>query len=349
MKELLRAVANDPGYRQLHAALQNGDGTVAVFGLSETHRPAVNAALAEERTVLWVASTPAEAMRIYELQRAYRPDTGLWLPRELPLTHLEAVSSERRSERLAVLSRLALSVSSLIVTCAEALMERLVPHETFLSQIVRVAVGDTVDPRDLMAKLAEAGYERTAEIEGPGQFAARGDILDVFPPQAEYPYRIEFFGDDVDQMRVFDPLTQRSIEQARSVVLPPAFETPQTTEAMVRALRLLKNAQGFDAQRESWAERRPCVGADVLVPLLYPVTETLLDYLPDDSLILMNEPSRIADEARAAELIFSETVAATLERGEGHPSQGKLLIEADALMRRLDTSRSAAYYALFRP
>ena len=349
MKELLRAVANDPAFRQLQSALNAGDGTVAVFGLSETHRPAVNAALAEERTVLWVAPTQAEAMRLYELQRAYRPDTGLYLPRELPLTHLEAVSSERRSARLSVLSKLALSVPSLIVTCAEALMERLVPHETFLSQIVSVSVGDTVDPRDLMRALSEAGYERTAEIEGPGQFASRGDILDVFPPQAENPYRIEFFGDDVDQMRLFDPLTQRSIEQVSSVVLPPAFETPQTAEAMARALRLLKNAQGFDAQRESWKERRPCIGADVLVPLLYPVTETLPDYLPEGSLLLLNDPSRIADEARAAELVFSESVAATLERGEGHPSQGKLLIDADALMRRLDTTRSAAYYALFRP
>ena len=349
MKELLRAVANDPGYRQLHASLENGDGTVAVFGLSEAHRPVVNAALAEERTVVWVVPTPAEAMRLFELQRAYRPDTGLFLPRELPLVHLEAVSSERRSSRLSVLSRLALSVPSLIITCPEALMERLVQHETFLSQIVRVQVGDTVDPRTLIARLADAGYERTAEIEGPGQFASRGDILDVYPPQAAYPYRIEFYGDDVDQMRVFDPLTQRSVEQVDSVVLPPAFETPQTAEAMARALRLVKNAQGFDAQRESWKERRPCVGADVLVPLLYPVTETLVDYLPEDSLLLLNDPGRIADEARAAELVFSETVAATLERGEGHPSQGKLLCAADAIMRRLDTRHTAAYYALFRP
>ena len=108
-------------------------------------------------------------------------------------------------------------------------------------------------------------------------------------------------------------------------------------------------AQGFDLQRESWKERRPCVGADVLTPLLYPVTETLLDYLPEGSLILMNDPSRIADEAKAAELVFSETVAATLERGEGHAAQAKLLIDAEGLMRRLDTAHSAAYYALFRP
>ena len=349
MNELLRAVANDPGYRQLYHALEQGDGTVAVFGLPEAHRPAVNAALAETCTVVWVVSTPAEAMRLFELQRAYRPDTGLFLPRELPLTHLEAVSSERRASRLSVLSRLALGVSSLVITCPEALMERLAPHETFLSQIIRVQVGDSIDPRTFLKRLLESGYERTDQIEGPGQCAARGDILDVYPPQAELPYRIEFFGDDVDQIRIFDPLTQRSVEQVSSAVLPPAYETPQTEEAMARALRLLKNAQGFEAQRESFTERRPCVGADVLVPLLYPVTETLLDYLPEHHYLLLNDPARLADEAKASELVFSETVAATLERGEGHAAQGKLLIGADTMMRRLDTRCTAAYYALFRP
>ena len=349
MNALLQTIANDPAYRQLNAALANGDGTVAVFGLPESHRAAVNAALSDARTAVWVVPTPAEALRLYELQRAHRSDAMLFLPRELPLVHLETVSAERRAQRLAVLSRLALGGNALIVTCPEALMERLVPHETFLSQLVSVQVGDTVDPRALLARLTAAGYERTEQIEGPGQCAMRGDILDVYPPQSALPCRIEFFGDDVDQMRLFDPLTQRSVEQVRACVLPPAFETPQTDAAMARALRLLKDAAGFDAQRESWKERRPCVSADVLVPLLYPVTETLLDWLPEERALLLNDPSRIADEARAAELVFAETVAATLERGEGHASQGKLLIGADALMKQLDSRRSAAYYALFRP
>ena len=145
MNELLRAVANDAAYRQLDLALQDGGGTVAVFGLGEAHRLPVNAALSEDRSVVWVVSTPAEALRLYEQQRAYRADTLLFLPRELPLVHLETVSSERRAARLAVLSRLALSSNCLIITCAEALMEKLAPLEQILDggakdkQLVRVA------------------------------------------------------------------------------------------------------------------------------------------------------------------------------------------------------------------
>ena len=348
MKQLLSAVRKDAAYRQLDRALSDGNGTVAVFGLPEAHRPVVTAAIAESRSVVLVASTQVEAMRLHGLLRAYAPDALLFLPRELPLVHLQAVSNERRSQRLAVLSRLALKTPCLIVTCAEALMERLAPPAIFLSQLKTVAVGEEHDPRTLLADLIAAGYERCEQLEGAGQCAQRGDILDVYPPQAPYPYRIEFFGDEIDQIRTFDPLTQRSIEQQERAILPPAYETPQTEAAMARALRLLKNANGFDLQRDAWEQKHPCEGADMLVPLLYAEPATVFDYSGSDTLLLLNEPQRILDEAKAAELVFSETVAATLERGEGHRLQGTLLCSAERLSGLLDTPRTAAFYALFR-
>lgn len=348
MNELLAYVRRDAAYRQLENALKDGGGTAAVFGLPEAHRPAVSAALAEARTTLFVASTQVEAMRLYTAVRAYRPDALLFLPRELPLVRLQAVSGERRAERLAVLARLSLGVPCLIVSCAEALMERLAPPATFLSQLSTVAVGEERDPRELLAALIAAGYERCDMIEGAGQCALRGDILDVYPPQAAYPYRLEFFGDEIDQIRTFDPLTQRSIEQQTRAVLPPAYETPQTAEAMARALRLLKKANGFDMQCEAWEQGHPCDGADMLVPLLYAEPASVFDYLPSDAFFLLNEPQRILDEAKAAELVFAETVAATLERGEGHRLQAHLLCSADRLAGMLDGPRTAAFYALFR-
>ena len=95
-------------------------------------------------------------------------------------------------------------------------MERLAPPSAFLSQLKTVSVGNECDPRALISDLIQAGYERCDQLEGPGQCSQRGDILDVYPPQASYPFRIEFFGDEIDQIRIFDPLTQRSIEQRSS-------------------------------------------------------------------------------------------------------------------------------------
>ena len=348
MQQLLQAIRKDASYRQLENALQSGSGTAAVFGLSEAHRTAVTAALAERRTVVWVASTQVEAVKLHGLLRAYVPDAFLFLPRELPLVHLQAVSTERRAQRLAVLSRLALGAEVVIVTCAEALMERLAPPGVFRKQLLTVAVGEECDPRVLLGDLIAAGYERCEQIEGAGQCALRGDILDVFPPQAQSPYRIEFFGDEIDQIRTFDPLTQRSLEQAPRAILPPAYETPQTADAMRRAAKLLRNTVGFEMQLEAWEQGHPCEGADMLVPLLYPEPATLFDCFSAPPYILLNEPQRIFDEAKAAELVFAETVTATLERGEGHKLQGNLLCPAERLSSMLDTPYTAAYYALFR-
>ncbi len=348
MRELLKAIRKDAAYRQLEHALTDGSGTAAVFGLPESHRMAVTAALAENRTLFLTASTQIEAMKLHGLLRAFSPNTLLYLPRELPLVHLQAVSTERRADRLAVLSRLALGQQMLVVTCPEALMERLAPPDAFLAQLRTVAVGEETDPRALLAALVEAGYERCDQIEGAGQCALRGDILDVYPPQAPYPYRIEFFGDEIDQIRMFDPLTQRSIEQQTNAILPPAYETPQSSEAMARALRLLKNTVGFDPQIDAWEQGQPCEGADMLVPLLYPEPATLFDYCKNAPVLLLSEPQRILDEAKAAELVFAETVAATLERGEGHRLQAHLLCSAERLAALLDTPYTAAFYALFR-
>lgn len=348
MKQLLSTIRGDIPFQNLLNALKDGGGTVAVFGACEAYRPAAAAALSEDRTVVVIASTPVEALRFYELVRAYEPDTLLFLPRELPLVHLQAISAERRSQRLAVLSRLILGSPCLIVTCAEALMERLAPPSVFLDRMRSVSVGEEYDPRALLEDLIASGYERCDQLEGAGQCAMRGDILDVFPPQAPLPYRIEFYGDEIDQIRVFDPLTQRSVRQEQNAVLPPAFETPQTEESMDRALRLLKNTEGFAAQIDSWEQKRPCEGADMLIPLLYGEPATLFDYLDSGAFYLILEPDRVIDEAKTAELVFSETLAATLERGEGHSLQKHLLSSASLLTGRLDSPRSAAFYALFR-
>ena len=104
-----------------------------------------------------------------------------------------------------------------------------------MQQRIRLATGDDAQPRALIERFVEAGYERVAMVEGRGQVALRGGIVDVYATDARYPVRMEFWGDTIDQMRSFDPVTQRSIEQVTRAVFAPAFETPQTQAAVARA------------------------------------------------------------------------------------------------------------------
>ena len=345
---LIAQLKKDPAVVELLSGLKEGRGPAAVFSLPDAARAPVFAALSEERTCLVVLDTEAAAIDLYSEIKAYRPDALPFLPRELPLVHVQAAAPERRSQRLGVLSRLVLGVPTLIISCAAALMERLAPPEAFVSQVKVVKRGDVLPPRELLSDLVSAGYERVDMLEGPGQVALRGDILDVFPPQGEDPCRIEFFDDEVDQLRWFDVSTQRSIRQTDRALLPPAFETPQPGTRVRQALKALGDRAGFDREREDWAQERPTLGADVLLPLLYEEEASLDDYLPRDCFKLVLEPDRVLEEGRTARTLFLESVTAMLERGEGHPKQAKLLREEGYLIPVLNTRRTGAVYALFR-
>ncbi len=227
-------------------------------------------------------------------------------------------------------------------------MQHIAPKDAFGAMLHTVRTGDVVEPRALLAKLARAGYERTEMVEGRGQAASRGDIVDVYPPQMRFPVRIEFFGDEIDQMRQFDPVTQRSVEQISEVCLPPAYETPQSGSAMALALAKITGRDGLSDQQESWAQGLPCAGGDALVPLLFERMHTILDYLPKDAAVLLDEPTLIGESLGTEQIRFSETVTAMLERDEGVPEQAKLESSAEEALSLLDTPRTLILCALNR-
>lgn len=347
---LLSLLAGSAEFCRLRDALTKNEGPAAVFGLQEPHKSHIAAALSAQRTVLFVCPTDMGATQLHQNLLCLRPDAALFLPRETPLVHVLNVSSERSSQRVEALSQVLFEERAVAVASVQALMQRLAPKKTFLAQCVKLESGEEIAPRALVETLCAAGYERVDLVEGRGQVAARGDLVDVYPPQARYPLRIEFWGDTIDQMREFDPVTQVSVEQRVSAMLPPAFETPQPMHAIERALRLTENAVGFDAQREAYLQGQPCAGAEALLPLLYreDTLETLIDYLPEDALLLLDEPTRLDEAARTAEMTFAESVTAMLERGEGAAVQGGLQIGAAELLQKLNTPRTAVCYALSR-
>ena len=112
-----------------------------------------------------------------------------------------------------------------LVASVEALQQRTLPPDVLKQATLELATGQQVDLNDLAAKLTAAGYSRCQQVEGPGQFALRGGILDVFSPAMDAPVRAEFWGDEVDAMGSFDPATQRRTENLDRAVLLPGAET----------------------------------------------------------------------------------------------------------------------------
>ncbi|MBQ7374623.1 MAG: transcription-repair coupling factor [Clostridia bacterium] len=229
--------------------------------------------------------------------------------RDLVFYNIKA-SHDTDRERLSVLSSLLSGEAEIIVTTPEALLEMTMPRETLRHHSLSVTLGDMHSPDDLAKKLTALGFMRTDTVDGKGQFSKRGDILDFWGGDYDNPTRIEFFGDEVDRLTEFDPLTQRTLRMKEGVRLLPAAEVLVDAEARGRILKevesLIEN-QTDETQRERLSRERGVILSggtidfrDRFLGLIYPEGESLLDYLPEGifTFILGTNECREAMEKR---------------------------------------------------
>ncbi|MFT5440987.1 MAG: transcription-repair coupling factor (superfamily II helicase) [Myxococcota bacterium] len=205
--------------------------------------------------------------------------------------------------RMAILYRL-LSASDvaveapIIVSPWSALLARVPSRKQVRAHTTQLEVGQTIDRDELIEKLTTAGYSRVAIVEDPGEFAVRGGIVDLFPPHRALPCRVEFFDDEIESLRDFDPASQRSQTKCEHIGAGPPQELLADREQIVaRAddVRELCLEQGNDdvvveEMLDALLRGSLPPGVEALSPVLQPDQECFLDYLPDDTLILIDDP-----------------------------------------------------------
>ncbi|HQB39279.1 MAG TPA: transcription-repair coupling factor [Deltaproteobacteria bacterium] len=217
--------------------------------------------------------------------------------------------------RLDVLLRLHNSQARLVVMPVAAALQRVLPRSVFGAASCYLVTGEEFEREELLGRLIRMGYAHVPLVEDRGSFAVRGGILDIFPPGQPAPVRIEFFGDTVETMRTFDPLTQRSLHALDELVLLPSRELLLTEEVLEELPPRLKQCcDGLDIpanrRREILEDLKNGVyfrGIEFLQPLLHPELESIFDYTPAARLVLL-DPEAVRD----AVAVFCDEVA----RGE---------------------------------
>ncbi|MBW2236289.1 MAG: transcription-repair coupling factor [Deltaproteobacteria bacterium] len=221
-----------------------------------------------------------------------------------------------------------------------ALCARVPSRDVVRARSVHLEVGQTVDRDALIATLVAAGYQRMALAEERGELAVRGGILDVFPPQRARPVRIELLGDEVESIREFDAASQRSQGRLGRVVAPPPRELLFDRDLVVQrsaAIRSLAESQRIPAARidellDGLLRGHVPPGAEALAPLLQPSSETLLDFLPDDTRIVVDD---LAAGRQRLVRYFDEALTnfdAALEGQRPALPPAELLLEPDAIV-----------------
>ena len=341
MKELLSALSSIPEFQSLLSALDAGACPAALSGLSAVHQAYFAAGLrqATERPVVILCADDGECRRLADDLKALTRLEPLTLPaREFTFHNAAVVSRQWEHKRLQTFWALSRGEVPLLVTTAEAVSQRTMPPE-LLTRAGRVIEPEgRYDLNELAEALTAAGYSRCAQVEGVGQFALRGGILDFFSPAHPQPVRVEFFGDEVDSMGLFDVSTQRRTEALdRAVILPAAEVLPQFAPGgvagLVKALDKRIAAvtkKGGEARllatltedREKLASGLSFPAIDRYLALIYPDMATALDYLSEDALVLLCNTPRFTERCKNYQWQLTEDVKALAEGGVLLPELG---------------------------
>lgn len=335
MKPLLSALNDIPEYRSLLAAIDNGACPAAFSGLSAVHRAHFAAGIRQElnRPVVVVCADEGEAERMARDLAALSGEAVRTLSaREFTFHNAAVVSRQYEHRRLSTLRALAAGECPLLVCTVESILQRTIP-KILLTQAAQVLrMGERHDLGELAGTLAAAGYTRCEQVEGVGQFALRGGILDFFSPAHPKPVRVEFFGDEIDAMGLFDPDTQRRIENLGAAEILPAAEVlPQFTpggyggllEGLDRLISQAKRRKGNETLVQTLEEDRERLAASTAFPamdryiaLIYPVMATAADYFPEDAVVVLSESPRVAERGKSYLWQLGEDAKALMERGE---------------------------------
>ncbi len=246
------------------------------------------------------------------------------------------------SARLATLHRLATSPHGALVLPIITLMHRLAPPEYLHAHSLVLAQGDPLDFDGLRHRLEAAGYVHVSQVMAHGEFTLRGGIIDLFPNGSPQPYRIDLLDDEVDSIRVFDPETQRSIEQVERVQLLPAHEFPLTADGIKGFRNRFRSTFEGDPQaspiyREVSAGRAPA-GIEYYLPLFFDGMATLFDYLPEKMRFFL-----VADVAAAARA-FHDDIDERYEQRR-HDREHPLLAPEQLFLSPAEVNNPLARYA----
>lgn len=317
MEKLLSFLKQIPEYKLMTDGLSHSS-SVAITGIGQINRSHLLAGLKQDtdRPIVVICQDDLTAKRMQAELKAFLSDEFPILPsRDLTLYDTSVVSRGWEQTRLRQLYALYSGQTKLQIMSWEALSQRTMPPLVLMSTAFTITTGETYDMDQLVTRLTNAGYSRSPMVEGPGQFAVRGGILDVYSPAAEQPFRAEFFGDELDTMGYFNPDTQRRTENVDRVLVLPIGETQPTIHPGgltglcedIRSLisrqkrRKTQNEQLISTLEKDLTKYENALSnpaSDRYMALIYPDFTTAADYIPKDAIIVLCDHSSLHRTAK---------------------------------------------------
>lgn len=365
MNYLVNPLLEMEEYRQILDTVKRYAAPVVISGPSDSQKAHLAYSVVENLNCrgLFVASNELQARKMYDdFSFFFGEDVLFFSSKEVMLYDVEAKSYDAIYQRIRALDRIIGGSYRFIVTSVEAIAHKLIPRELFISNTLSLALGGRLDPSWISEKLVSMGYERVTTVEGMGQFAIRGGIIDIFPVNGEYAVRIELFDDEIDSIRKLDVLSQRSVDKLENARIAPAREVIYPDEARKALIdRIRKDLAQYSVKVKSNSEVENLVGSrieaditrlendyyfpgiDRYIPYIIEKPALISDYIDSDVAVFIDEPVRLKQRHDNLILEYHEVCKALMERGHILPGSIDAFFDFETLVGKLD-NKSSIYF-----
>ncbi|NLK43863.1 MAG: transcription-repair coupling factor [Tissierellia bacterium] len=368
---LIDQLKNLDSYNRLTEDIENKISPIATYGIIDESMGHFLYALNNHtgKQILVITYNEMRSKKLYEdIKGLGNQDVVLFPKREILFYDIDAYSHERINERMEVITKLTHGEDIIVIASIEAILDKLMAKSIFDSYTVKINIGDEVDLDFLKEVLLGGGYEKVNMVEGKGQFSIRGGILDFFPPYSSHPYRIEFFDIEVDSIRTFDPISQKSIESLESTTVTPVMENlilDEYRDAMIKNLeedmkkalsKGKKDSLGkeniekkFNKYKEYLTENLFISNRDIVTPYIPDDKLTsILGYLKEDAVVFIDEPKRVDERTKNLEEDFRFKFTDLYEVGELLPSHINILYDYRDILDVIKSKTCITNSALLR-
>ena len=357
MKTFLIPFEEMPQMEELREHLKKDNQIYEISGVIDSLKPHLIYGIGHDVPVkLIVTFDELRAKQLLEGYQFFDEQTLYYPARDLLFYQSDIHSNALTRERLSVVQALLEGRPVTVVTTVDALMNQVPPLENYQRGIFTIASDDTINLEDMKKRLVMLGYEAVTQVEHPGEFAVRGGIVDIFPLTEEHPIRMELWGDEIDSLRYFDAVTQKSIEPITKVTIYPAMELVLTPEEIAQGLKEME-ADAEELYRRYRSEMKTeeahriktsvaqlveetrewglASGLETHLNYFTEKTESLLQYFPKDTLVILDELGHLEEKGKVVEQEFSESMTQRLEKGYCLPRQLQTLLTTKQVFARL--------------
>ncbi|MCR5014948.1 MAG: transcription-repair coupling factor [Ruminococcus sp.] len=326
--ELFRDIFRElSGYKSVREAIEKNISPVSVTGLSHIHRAQLINALGTGKIDLVIAGSEAEAKKLCDdINMMSGSETAVLFPsKELVFTPVDSANREYEYMRVSALARAVHGECRVICASIEAVMQPVIPVGVLIAAGIELTAGQEIDRDALCLSLTRSGYQRAEKVEGASQFSVRGDIIDIFPVQADKPLRIELWGDEIESISEFETDTQRrsDVKLDKAEISPAGEMLYDGAELADKIEELCKKARGkrMELIREHLgADVRRLRAGEILAhgmkyyPLVYGEPSTVFDYV--DGAVLFSDYSNVMDSAAGITTRYNEDIKVLMEDGQ---------------------------------